>query len=110
MASTSSAYDYLGLNQTITSLIESVHADMLPGESQRDFVSDNLRLSVLYPLLADLPSASISVPLSSDDVLYGIVAPTLTFPSTGLDACYINNTEYVQLSWMAWGFAPYSNR
>lgn len=110
LASTSSAYDYLGFNQTITSLIESVHADMLPGESQRDFVSDNLRLSVLYPLLADLPSASISVPLSSDDVLYGIVAPTLTFPSTGLDACYINNTEYVQLSWMAWGFAPYSNR
>jgi hypothetical protein len=107
--SDNSAFTYMGLNSTITKVVANIIKDMLPGEEARNFVSDNIRLTIIYPDIADLPNLTLSVPQSSDDILYDTPAPTLTMPRTGLDACQISNSDYIQLSFLAWGFAPYSH-
>lgn len=102
-------YAFYNINSSLQHIIQSVHSDMLAGESARAITTSNIRISIQYILVADLPALTITAPQTSEEALYGNEMPSITFPSSGLDSCRIMNSDYVQIALLSYGYVPYSN-
>jgi hypothetical protein len=96
----------------VDSLVGAVQDSLVFGERRLDFVSNNLRLRVLVPLLSDLTTnGSLSAPRSEAEEFYGASVPALTLSSAGLDACSSEFTaSYSKLSISQLLAIPYPNR
>ena len=81
------------LDTLVTSLLDS----MLQGEEAIDLVTDAFQTSVTYILSVELADATLLPPSTLDGAFYGQqVLPSITLPSTGLDAC--GTQSYTKMS------------
>ena len=97
------------LAAAVSSLANSVNADMVAGESSFEVVAGGLRIRVQYESMENLVGVSLEPPASAIEQLYGTPMPQIILPTSGLTACAAFQDEgYARFSVSEWSFNPHS--
>jgi hypothetical protein len=95
----------------VNSVLVSIMDTSVDGELDTKYVSDNVRFRTESVLLSDLRlNRTLSAPLLSEEIAYGVVAPAIVLSSGGLDACRSAfSSPYAKLAVAQLNLNPYSD-
>jgi hypothetical protein len=95
----------------VNSVLVSIMDTSIDGELDTEYVSDNVRFHTESVLLSDLRlNRTLSAPLLSEEIAYGVVAPAIVLSSGGLDACRSAfSSPYAKLAVAQLNLNPYSD-
>jgi len=105
-------YHNLQTENILKSLILAIHKDMIPGESSRSLITDNIKISIFYERETNLKGRVLSVPQSSPEKLYRRSVPSIAFPGNGMKTCRINwnnQSEFLMISLTSLEYVPFDN-